>query len=107
VERLCLRSGRGFVFTLEAAVALVVFFAFIAALSSISFEEYSDVLLYKQAGDVAELAMKMKCEHNATCIEDLTHMLGRRTSGGKCAAVVRTAVTPGLEYERVTFRLCV
>ena len=107
VSPLCSRSGKGFVFTLEAAVALVVFFSLIATLSSLSFGDYSDVLLYKQAGDVAEIAMKMHCEHNATCVEGLAAMLGRKTSGSKCTTVTRTAVTSGLEYEKVRFRLCV
>lgn len=104
---MCFRSGRGFVFSLEAAVALAVFVAFIAALPSLSFEDYSGVVLYKQAGDVAEIAMLSHCEHNATCVGGLAAMLGRKTTGSKCAVVVRTAVSPDLEYERVAFRLCV
>ncbi len=93
-------------FSLEAAVALVVFVAFIAALPSLSFTSYSGVLLYKQAGDTAEIAMLSHCEHNTSCIKGLTRMLGRKTTGAKCAAVTRTAATPDGRFERVVFRVC-
>ncbi|MCK4328104.1 MAG: hypothetical protein KAW41_06615 [Candidatus Diapherotrites archaeon] len=104
---MCWRSGRGFVFSLEALVAVLCFAAFITALSSITMEDYSDVVLYKQAGDYAQIAMKKKCEHNSTCLAALREKIGRAGAGEKCASVTRTAVTPGLDYEKVVFTLCV
>ncbi|MFC2174708.1 hypothetical protein ACFLQ2_02450 [archaeon] len=100
-------SGKGFVFSLEAMVALLCFVAFIAALSSVAAEDYSDVVLYKQAGDYAQIAMKQKCEHDEDCLEGLRELIGHSGDGDKCATVERTAVTPELDYEPVSFTLCV
>lgn len=106
VTSVCSRSGRGFVFTLEAAVALLCFLTFASVLSSLSFEDYSDVALYKEASDYAQIAMKMHCEHNETCLAQLREMLGREATGEKCATVRRTAVTPAVTYEDANFTLC-
>lgn len=103
---MCSKSGRGFVFSIEAAVALLCFFAFIATLSMISFEEYSDVVLYKQTADYAQIAMKNKWENNETNLTMLAEKLGRKRTGEKCATVIRTAVTPEMDYETVVFSLC-
>ena len=101
------RSGKGFVFTLEALVALMCFVAFIATLASIQSDGYSDVILYKQAGDYAQIAMKKHCEHDRECLAGLRALLGRSGTGEKCVTVTRTAVSKSLGYEDVTFELCV
>ena len=99
-------SAKGFVFTTEALVTLLCFAIFIAALSSISFDDYSDVVLYKQVGDYAQMAMVKHCEHDETCLAELRAMLGRSDSGSKCASVTRTAFEDGV-YSDVVFTLCV
>ena len=106
VKPVCSPSGKGFVFSLEAAVALLCFAMFAATLQSIVLEDYSDVVLYKQAGDYAQIAMKQRCEHNSSCLAGLREMLGRSGEGEKCASVTRTAVTESLGHEKVVFTLC-
>ena len=97
---------KGFVFTAEALVALLCFAVFAAALASISFDDYSDVVLYKQTGDYAQMAMAKHCEHDEACLAELRAMLGRSDGGSKCASVTRTAFEDG-EYSDVVFTLCV
>lgn len=103
---MCSKSGKGFVFTLEAGIALLCFFVFLSALHSISFEDYSDVVLYKEASDYAQIAMKKHCEYDEDCKWELVEKLGRESTGDKCAVVVRTTVTKDLRYEPIEFELC-
>lgn len=100
---MCSKSGKGFVFTAEALFALICFGVFIASLSMVSFEDYGDVVLYKQASDYAQVAMIMHCEHDEKCLSELRSLL-KRGEKGKCVSVTRTAVNEN--YEDVVFTLC-
>ena len=92
---------------MEALVALMCFLAFAATLSAVRPEGYGTVVLHKQAGDYAQVAMKKRCEHDEECLAGLREMLGRGSEGEKCALVTRTSVSESLEYTGVTFSLCV
>lgn len=51
-------SGRGFVFSMEAVLSLLACTAFVALLSTQAHENFNDVVVYKQASDVLELALE-------------------------------------------------
>ncbi len=101
---MCLKSGKGFVFTLEALVALLCFGVFIASLASLSFEDYSEVMLYKETSDYAQIAMVKQWEHNESKLLELRELLGRNTNGTKCTTVTRTSFSN--KFEEVEFKLC-
>ncbi|MCD4739774.1 hypothetical protein K8R43_01130 [archaeon] len=52
------KSGKGFAFTLEAMVSLLACLVFVYMLSFHSQDELSDVIVYKQASDFLEVALK-------------------------------------------------
>ena len=100
------RCARGYVFTLEACAALVLFASLIPLLGALEPMDVDKAVLYKQAGDYAQMTMVKGCENNETCRAELLLMLGRKAEGDECATAWRTLTNNG-SYTRIPFTLCV
>ena len=109
-----MKSGRGFVFTLEAGVSLLCLAVFAIALSGLVFEDLSKVVLYKQVSDYAQVVMKEGSLGDEVRMGELADALGLKvcvetenSTVMECptsyVVVERTLVTEGLEYKKIRF----
>ncbi|MCD6522700.1 MAG: hypothetical protein J7K68_03040 [Candidatus Diapherotrites archaeon] len=111
---------RAIVFTMEAAISLLLFVLIILALGTPSFEDLSKAVLYKQASDVLEIALKKGVIRDGQNIDiermrelmEAMELKGEVIIDGHVTTInngknnmdvyiERTLVTPELEYKRV------
>ena len=110
------RSGRGFAFSVEAVLSLLACTAFITLLSAQAHENFSDVMVYKQASDALELMLEdgsleaRDVEHIRSLLRSVG-LRGRATLDGNVlfddspdvlVTVHRTMITKEGKYVKVT-----